>query len=147
MNNTTVTMTASGYRFYPMLSPFPVAFFLGAFATDLVYWCTPDVMWETFSIWLITAGLILAGLSVVAGLLDLVGHRRNPGLKPAWLRVLATAVALLIALINAFVHSRDGYTAVVPTGLILSGVVVIVLFCTMWMGGATAYGPRVGAVN
>jgi uncharacterized membrane protein len=28
---------------------------------------------------------------------------------------------------SAFVHSRDGYTAVVPTGLMLSAGVVIVL--------------------
>jgi uncharacterized membrane protein len=89
----------------------------------------------------------MGALSVVVGLIDLVGHRRHPKLIPVWPLVLATAVAFLLALTNAFVHSRDGYTAVVPTGLILSGIVVIILLSTMWAGQATAYGPRVAAVN
>jgi uncharacterized membrane protein len=39
----------------------------------------------------------------------------------------------LLALTNAFVHSRDGYTAVVPTGLMLSGIVVVVLVLTAFV--------------
>jgi uncharacterized membrane protein len=34
---------------------------------------------------------------------------------------------VFLAVINAFVHSRDGYTAVVPSGLMLSASVVVVL--------------------
>jgi uncharacterized membrane protein len=36
-------------------------------------------------------------------------------------------LALLVGLVNAFVHSRDGWTAVVPQGLILSVLDVLVL--------------------
>ena len=35
--------------------------------------------------------------------------------------------ASVLSLVNAFVHSRDGYTAVVPTGLILSATVLLIL--------------------
>jgi uncharacterized membrane protein len=45
--------------------------------------------------------------------------------------------------INAFVHSRDGYTAVVPTGLMLSGSVVAVLLLTR-IATALANRRRVG---
>jgi uncharacterized membrane protein len=38
----------------------------------------------------------------------------------------------LLSLLNAFVHSRDGYTAVVPTGLTLSALVVAILLFTAW---------------
>ena len=65
------------------------------------------------------------------------------GLKPrlraqpmAWPHAIGDILALVLAFINAMVHSRDGYTAVVPTGLILSAVVVIVLVITGWMGDA-----------
>jgi uncharacterized membrane protein len=132
---------------YPLFAPFPVAFFAGALVTDLVYWRAPDAMWDTFSIWLITAGLVMGGLSILAGLIDLVGQRRNPARMPVWPRVLATAVAFALAFINAFVHSRDGYTAVVPTGLILSGLVVVILLCTAWMGRELVYRHRVGEVS
>jgi uncharacterized membrane protein len=36
----------------------------------------------------------------------------------------------MLAFVNAFVHSRDGYTAVVPDGLILSILVVVILIFT-----------------
>jgi uncharacterized membrane protein len=47
--------------------------------------------------------------------------------KPAWFRALTYLVAILLSLLNVFVHSRDGYTAVVPTGLTLSAIVVAIL--------------------
>src|SRR2546423_8369491 len=48
---------------HKMLVSFSAAYFAGALITDLVYWQMPDELWERFSIWLITAGLIMAGPS------------------------------------------------------------------------------------
>jgi uncharacterized membrane protein len=125
-----------------MLVSFSAAYFAGALVTDLVYWQTPDVLWERFSIWLIVAGLIMAGLAAIAYVIDLVGGRQIDA--PAWPGVVGYALAVLLSLMNAFVHSRDGYTAVVPTGLMLSGLVVVVLLLTAWVGTALANHPRVG---
>ncbi|PIK73709.1 hypothetical protein CS379_06895, partial [Methylobacterium frigidaeris] len=50
-------------------------------------------------------------------------------------------------LVNAFVHSRDGWTSVVPTGLILSGLVVLILCVTGWLGWAMVYRHRVGVAS
>jgi uncharacterized membrane protein len=104
---------------------FSAAYFSAALVTDLIYWQVPNVMWERFSIWLIVAGLISAGIAVIGYLIDVAGRRNIE--RPAWPRVVGYTVAVALSLINAFVHSRDGYTAVVPTGLTLSGVVVVVL--------------------
>jgi uncharacterized membrane protein len=95
---------------------------------------TPDVMWEQFSIWLISAGMILAGVAVVAYVIDLFTGRQID--RPAWPRAVGYALVILLSLINAFVHSRDGYTAVVPTGLVLSGLVTVVLLLTALTGMA-----------
>jgi len=146
-NNPNEIIRASSYPLYPVLAPFAVAFFLGAFVTDLAYWCAPDATWETFSVWLITAGVVMAGLSMMAGLIDFVGRRRNSVLTPVWPRLLATAVAFVLAFINAFIHSRDGYTAVVPTGLILSGLVVVIMLCTTWTRREVGYRHRVGVMS
>jgi uncharacterized membrane protein len=136
-----------GYSLYSWLSPFPFACFAGALLTDLAYWGAPDAMWETFSVWLITAGLVMAGISVFAGLIDLARPRhQHPTAISVWPRVLITAVALGLELINAFVHSRDGYTAVVPTGLILSALVVVMLLGAAWIGRETVY-RNAGVVN
>src|ERR1700692_1518706 len=136
------TAKPRGRPIHKMLVSFSAAYFAGALITDLVYWQMPDVLWERFSIWLIAAGLIVAGLATVAYVIDLAGGRQIE--RPAWPRVVGYAVAVSLSVINAFVHSRDGYTAVVPTGLMLSGLVIVVLLLTAWVGMAVANRPRVG---
>jgi uncharacterized membrane protein len=134
-----------GRPLHRTLVSFSAAYFTGAFITDVVYWQTPDVLWERFSIWLIVAGLIMAGLATIAYAIDLAGGRQIE--RPAWPRVIGYALAVLLALTNAFVHSRDAYTAVVPTGLMLSGLVIIVLLLTSWVGTALGNRTRVEGLS
>jgi uncharacterized membrane protein len=125
-----------------MLASFSAAYFVGALVTDVVYWQMPDVMWERFSIWLIMAGLVMAGLAVFAYVINrLAGRGRRS--RSTWPRLVGYAVAVCLAVINAFVHSRDGYTAVVPSGLMLSASVVIVLLLAQ-IATALANRRRVG---
>jgi uncharacterized membrane protein len=131
-----------GRPIHKILVSFSAAYFAGALVTDLAYWQMPDVLWERFSIWLITAGLVMAGVATIAYVIDLAGRRQID--RPTWPRVVGYGIAVLLSLINAFVHSRDGYTAVVPTGLMLSGLVIFVLLLTAWVGMALANRPRVG---
>jgi len=127
----------------PTLASFPIAYFTAAFVTDLVYWRTAAVLWETFSDWLITAGLVMTGVAGVAFLIDLMRGKQMKRL--AWPYAVGYALAVLLSLLNAFVHSRDGYTAVVPTGLTLSGLVVLILIVTGWSGRALIARRRQGA--
>ena len=41
--------------------------------------------------------------------------------------MIGNVVALVLAIVNMFVHSRDAWTSVVPTGLILSAATVVIL--------------------
>ncbi len=146
-DNPRSTARIGGHPIHPMLVSFPVVCFVGAFVTDLAYWKTTDVMWETFSDWLLTAGLIVGALAALAGVIDFLGSRRVRSLRAAWLHGLGNGLVLALSILNAFVHSRDGYTAVVPTGLILSGLVVLILLLTGWLGWAMVYRHRVGVAN
>ncbi len=134
-----------GHPLHPALVPFPFVCFVGALATDIAYWRTASVQWETFSVWLLAAGLIMAAAAFVLLLIDLLRPRANGRFRPAWLRILCCVVAVVLAVINAFVHSRDGYTAVVPTGLALSAVVVLILIFTVWPRWLMVQRYRVGA--
>ncbi|TMJ49939.1 MAG: DUF2231 domain-containing protein [Alphaproteobacteria bacterium] len=131
-----------GRPIHKMLVSFSAAYFVGALVTDLAYWQVPDVVWERFSIWLIAAGLVMAGLAAVAYAVDLAGGRQID--RPAWPRIIGYALAVSLSLVNAFVHSRDGYTAVVPTGLMLSALVVAVLLLTAGVASALANHHRAG---
>jgi uncharacterized membrane protein len=129
------------HQIHQMLVPFPVAYFTAAFVTDLVYWRTAEIMWERFSVWLITGGLIMAAFVVMAAVFDLAVGKQ----WPAWPRAIGYAFAVLLSLLNVFVHSRDGYTAVLPTGMTLSTIVVIILLFTSSAGWALTYRRRIGA--
>jgi uncharacterized membrane protein len=138
------TASIAGHPLHPMLVPFPIVCFVGTLATDLAYWRTADIMWANFSAWLLAAGLVFGVLAALAGLTDFLGHRRVRAQAPAWPHMLGNLLVLGLSLVNAFVHSRDAWTSVVPTGLILSALVVLILLVTGWLGWAMVYRHRVG---
>ena len=133
-----------GHPLHPMLVPFPIACFIGALLTDLAYYATANVQWSNFSIWLITAGLVMGGLAALTGIIDYAGDRRVRAARPATPHMLINLAVFVIELFNAFVHSRDGWTAVVPTGLTLSVISVLLLGVSAWLGGSLVYKHRVG---
>lgn len=124
---------------HPRLIAPSAALLIAAMATDLLYWRTLLFQWNNFSIWLITAGLVLAGLAGLSLLLDVA--RRRIGAM-AWGRFAGFTVAALLSLLNAFVHSRDAYTAVVPDGLELSALVTVILLVLGWRGWSLRAEPR-----
>lgn len=138
---------AAGLPMHALLVPLPVACFAGTLITDIAYSRTADMMWADFSAWLLTAGLLLGGLAAAGALIGLVAHRRQRGLRGAWPYLLGAALVLLLSLLNAFVHSRDAWTSVVPTGLTLSAVVVVLMAVTGWLGLAMVYRPRAGVAR
>jgi uncharacterized membrane protein len=144
MPNPRSTASVAGHPLHPMLVPVPIACFVLTFLTDLAYWKTANMQWANMSAWLLTVGLVVAILAMIVGLIDVLGDRRIRTLRPLWIHAAGNAVALVLSILNAFVHSRDAYTSVVPTGLILSGLVVLILLVTGWNGWTMVYRHRVG---
>jgi uncharacterized membrane protein len=141
------TARVAGHPIHPMLVPIPIACFVGTLLTDLAYWRSANLQWAVTSSWLLTVGLVVALFAVIAGFVDFLGDRRIRALRAVWIHAGGNAVALVLAIFNAFVHSRDGYTSVVPAGLILSGLTVLILLVTGWMGWELVYRHRVGVLE
>jgi uncharacterized membrane protein len=127
-----------------MLVPVPIVCFVGAFITDIVYWRTTMMLWADMSAWLLTIGLIVSLFAALAGLIDFFGDHRIRELRSAWIHGLGSATVLILSIFNAFIHTRDAYTSVVPTGLILSALVVVILLITAWNGWTMVYRHGVG---
>jgi uncharacterized membrane protein len=147
MNNPKSTAAIAGHPLHPMLIPFPVACFVLAFVSDLAFWKSGDPFWATASLWLLGVGLIGAGLAAVAGLIDLFGDDRIRDLNDAWLHAGGNIVAVLIQLYNWYLRYAHGSDAVIPTGLILSLIVVLGLLFTGWKGWEMVYRHRVGVAD
>ena len=147
MNNPKSTAAIAGHPLHPMLIPFPVACFVLAFVSDLTFWKSGDPFWATASTWLLGVGLIMAALAAVAGLIDLFGDDRIRNLNDAWLHAGGNIVAVLIQLYNWYSRYQHGSEAVIPTGLILSLIVVLGLLFTGWKGWEMVYRHRVGVAD
>jgi uncharacterized membrane protein len=119
---------------YAALAPFPFVCFILALATDIAYVRTSNVQWQNFSAWLLFVGLLIGALAAIAGAVDLVSRREMRDLPIAWIQAALGLIVLLLALLNSFVHARDGWTAVMWQGLALSLATVVVLIIAAALG-------------
>jgi uncharacterized membrane protein len=144
LENPQSTARIGGRPIHPMLVPVPIVCFTATLLTDIAYWRTANMQWANMSAWFLDVGLIVAIFVVIAGLVDFFGDRRIRALRQVWVHGLGNGLALILSIWNAFVHTRDAYTSVVPTGLILSVLVVLILAVTVWNGWSMVYRHGVG---
>jgi uncharacterized membrane protein len=102
------------------------------------------MLWANMSAWLLFVGLIVSLVAAPVGMVDFFGDPRIRELPAAWIHGIGNVTALILSIINCLIHTRDAYTSVVPTGLILSALVVVILLVTGWNGWALVYRHGVG---
>lgn len=134
----------AGHPIHPMLVPFPIAFLVAAFASDLNFWCTGDAFWARASLWLAGAGLVTGLAAAVTGLIDFLSIPRAREGQVGWIHFLGNVAVLLLTLWNVLHRLDDPASAVLPLGIILSGIVTLILLVTGWMGGELAYRFKIG---
>jgi uncharacterized membrane protein len=137
----------AGHPLHSMLAPFPIAFLVGAFASDLNFWCTGDVFWARASLWLAGAGLVTGLAAAVVALIDFLSIPRAREGQVDRIHFIGNAVVLMLALWNVLHRLGDPSGTVLPLGIILSGVVTLILFVTGWMGGELAYRTKIGQID
>lgn len=110
---------------HAILLAFPIALFSATLVTDITYLRTQEIQWTNFSAWLNGGGLVFGGLVLAWALASLLLRLR--GGDRLWRLVYTALLALMfvVGLINAFQHSRDGWSSVGSLGLVLSIVTVI----------------------
>jgi uncharacterized membrane protein len=137
------TAQIAGHPLHPMLIPFPVAFFVATFVCDVIFWQTGNSAWSTASLYLLGAALIMAALAALAGLTDFLGDHRIRDLSAAWHHMIGNVVVVLLSAWNWYRRYEAGDAAVLPTGLLISLVVVLILLYTGWRGWEMVYKHRV----
>lgn len=112
-----------------LLHPFFIsvggALLMAALFTDYMYSSNALMQWANFSAWLIAGGLVLALIAAIILLVEVALGRAG---AIRWLDFILLAGAAVLSIVNVFVHTRDAWTSVVPTGLTLSIIVAILLF-------------------
>lgn len=107
------------HAIYGVLNPIPFGFFVAALVFDVIYACTAVVLWGKAAAWLIAIGLVFAIVPRLINLAQVWITSRRIATVTDRLAFLLNLVAIVAAIFNAFVHSRDVY-AMVPAGVWLS---------------------------
>lgn len=141
------TASFAGHPIHPMLIPFPIAFFVGTFVSDLIYWQTNIPAWAAATPWLLGAGLVMAALAAVMGLIDVFGDQQIRQLSTTWWHAGANVLVVLIELYNLFLRYQEGPSAIVPNGLVLSLIATLLLVFSGWKGGDLVFRCHVGVAD
>ena len=135
-------MPSAPPRLRPLLHPlhglllaWPVAMFPAALASDITYLNSAEIQWTNFSAWLITGGLLGGGFALIWSIVALLRRKGSAKSRLAIVSVLLLMM-MIAGLINAFQHSRDGWSSVGATGLILSIISSILAVAAGWIACA-----------
>lgn len=133
-----------GHPLHPLLVPLPIGILAACLASDLAFYATGDPFWARGSYWLLVAGLVTGLLAGLSGLIEILGVERARTMGMAWAHGLGNVLALALAAVNLFLRHGDIENAVLPTGLILSIAVVLIVLVTGWLGGEMSYRHGIG---
>ncbi|WP_133498668.1 DUF2231 domain-containing protein [Cognatilysobacter terrigena] len=111
---------------YGLLNPIPFGCFVAALIFDITYARSAEIMWTKAAAWLIVIGLFAAIIPRLVNLAQVWFTSRRAFTRAHRIDFWLNVVAIIAAIINAFVHSRDAY-AVVPEGEWLSLLTVVLM--------------------
>ena len=147
MPNPRSTAQVAGHPIHPMLIPFPIVFFISTFVCDIIYWRTASEAWAEATLWLLGAGLVIAVLAAIMGLIDVLSDDQIRNLSDAWWHAAANIAAVLIEIYNWYSRYEQGSAMIIPTGFVLSLIVVLLLLFSGWKGWEMVYRHRVGIAD
>ena len=108
-----------------------IPLFLGAMLSDIAYSASYEIQWNNFASWLIAGGLLFGGLALLWAIVDLFRAERRGGRPLVYLLLLL--VTWILGFFNALVHAKDAWASM-PSGLILSVIVVVLACAATWAG-------------
>jgi uncharacterized membrane protein len=135
------TVQIAGHPLHPMLVQFPIVCFILTLIFDIFY-ARGDTGVAPYGNWVLGIGLAMAALAAVAGLTDFLGDKRIQG-ADAVKHMLANVTAVVLEVINLVLRLKNP-DSIASTGVYISGVVVLILIYSGWMGGKLVYHHGIG---
>ncbi|MEO5596525.1 MAG: DUF2231 domain-containing protein [Lysobacteraceae bacterium] len=111
---------------YGLLNPIPFGCFVAALIFDVIYLRTGVIQWDKCAAWLLVFGLLFAVVPRLINLAQVWITSRKIATRVDRVDFWLNLFAIVAAIFNALVHTRDAY-AVVPAGVWLSLVTVVLI--------------------
>lgn len=131
MRDPRVARAATPHPFYVILLAFPLAFFPAALVFDITYLNSEQMQWTNFAAWMITGALLFGGVVLLWAAIDAL-RASGAWRHRALVHLAFVAGAWIAGLINAFQHSRDGWSSVGTGGLLLSILCTLLILAAGW---------------
>ena len=133
-----------GHPIHAMSVSFPIALTFCTLGADMLYWWTGDSFWARAGLWAAGTGFLFGIFAAVSGAVELLFVAGIRARAASWTHAII-AVTLLGLLGANWGHRLYGYeTAVLPYGILLSGLCVIMVVLTGWHGGKLVFDYRLG---
>ena len=133
-----------GHPIHAMLVAFPIAGAFWVAGCDALYWWTLDPFFARAGLWGAGAAFTMGCLAALSGMGEMMlvpSARLHPS---AWSHAVI-AMALLSVLALNWVHRLGGAAeAVLPFGLLLSGLQLVLVAFAGWHGGKLVFEHRFG---
>lgn len=137
-------VAVAGHPLHPMLVAFPIAYLVGALASDAAFWWTGDPFWARASLWILGCGLFMGSFAALAGMLDFLLVREIRHHVTSWSHFLAAVMMLSLTAANWWMRVPDPSGSLLPWGAFLSGFSVLALVVAGWLGGKLVFEHNVG---
>lgn len=141
------TVAIAKHPLHPVIVTFPIAFLVATAGTDLAYWLLDDPFWARASFWLIAGGLVTGVVAALTGMMDFLRIARVRERKAGWAHMIGNVAVLGFSAINLVIRLNNVEGAVVPTGLLISLVVSVLLGITGWYGGELVYRHKISVIG
>lgn len=140
-------VAVAGHPLHPMLVAFPIAYLVGALASDAAFWWTGDPFWARVSLWVLGSGFLMGAIAAAAGTMDFLIVREIRHHVTSWSHFLAAVMMLSLTGANWWLRVPDAEAGVLPWGIYLSLISVLALTVAGWLGGKLVFEHNVGSDN
>jgi uncharacterized membrane protein len=112
--------------------------FLGALLSDWAYYSTYEIQWINFAAWLNAGAMLFLGAALLWTAIDFLRSDVARD-RSSILHLLVVLATFILGFIAALVHAKDAW-ATMPSGLILSFIVLLLAIWSVWLGFTTLRG-------
>lgn len=136
-----------GHPVHPMLIPFPLGLWVFSFIADVIYLMVGGDLWLVLAKGTLAGGIIGGVLAAVPGLIDWLALKSREVKRIANWHARLNVIALLIFAASLYLRTKYGRPMVqgsLTIPILLSGLGVVLISISGWLGGSLSYDHGVG---